>query len=358
MAIDEKTAAKLTDLLAAGEAVESLYRDLCSSFEAEKAAVSNQEQFKNLRDRWVGRKNGLLASTNDNWLKTAPREIKRDVGRLQNATKARLEASLAELKEKIDSSIDAGERLDVTLPGPAREIGARHPVRMVLEEMLYIFRGLGYSVAEGPEIESFYYNFEALGFPKDHPAVDEMDTIFVTDQMLLRTHTSPIQVRIMESRKPPLRYAVAGKVYRHDAPDSTHSPMFHQLEIFAVGENVTFRDLKGTLDHFLKKFFGPDIKTRFRPSFFPFTEPSAEVDITCIFCAGRGCRICKQTGFIEVLGCGMIDPEVFRHVGYDPDRYSGFAAGIGLDRFALLKYDIDDIQILFQGDVRFLRQFR
>jgi phenylalanyl-tRNA synthetase alpha chain len=358
MAIEEKTGVKLPDLLADGDSVESLYHDLRACFEAEKAAVKGEEQFKNLRDRWLGRKNGLLASTNDLWLKAAPRELKPDVGRLQNEIKGHIEASLAGLKEKIEAAAQLGEALDVTLPGPARQIGARHPVRMVLEEMLYIFRGLGYSVAEGPEIESFYYNFEALGFPKDHPAVDEMDTFFVTDQMLLRTHTSPIQVRVMERLKPPLRYVVAGKVYRHDAPDSTHSPMFHQLELFAVGERVTFRDLKGTLDHFLKKFFGPEIKTRFRPSFFPFTEPSAEVDITCIFCAGRGCRICKQTGFIEVLGCGMIDPEVFRHVGYDPDRYSGFAAGLGLDRFALLKYDVDDIQLLFQGDVRFLRQFR
>lgn len=358
MAIDEKTAAKLPDLLAAGESVESLFAELRSSFESEKSSVSSEEQYKSLRDRWLGRKNGLLSAANDSWLKAAPRELKRDVGRLQNEAKKQIETSLNELKGKVEAAVDAGEKLDVTLPGPTRQIGARHPVRKVLEEMLHIFRGLGYSVAEGPEIESFYYNFEALGFPEDHPAVDEMDTIFVTDKMLLRTHTSPIQVRTMERLKPPVQYAVAGKTYRHDAPDSTHSPMFHQLEIFAVGENVTMRDLKGTLDHFLRKFFGQEIKTRFRPSFFPFTEPSAEVDISCIFCAGRGCRICKQTGFIEVLGCGMIDPEVFKHVGYDADRYSGFAAGIGIDRFALLKYDIDDIQILFQGDVRFLRQFR
>jgi phenylalanyl-tRNA synthetase alpha chain len=358
MGIDEKTAAKLPDLVAAGDSVEGLYQGLGACFESEKAAVSRDEQLKALRDRWLGRKNGLLAATNDHWLKAAPRELKPQVGLLQNQIKKQIEAALDELGERMDRSPGQGEAVDVTLPGPARPIGARHPVRMVLEEMLHIFRGLGYSVAEGPEIETFYYNFEALGFPKDHPAVDEMDTIFVDDQMLLRTHTSPIQVRVMERMQPPLRYVVAGKVYRHDTPDSTHSPMFHQLELFAVGERITFRDLKGTLDHFLKQFFGPEIKTRFRPSFFPFTEPSAEVDISCIFCAGRGCRICKQAGFIEVLGCGMIDPEVFRHVGYDPDRYSGFAAGLGLDRFALLKYDIDDIQLLYQGDVRFLRQFR
>jgi phenylalanyl-tRNA synthetase alpha chain len=229
MGIEEKTAAALPELLAAGDSAESLYKGLRACFEAERAKVAGEEQFKNLRDRWLGRKNGLLASTNDAWLKAAPRELKRDVGRLQNEIKAYIETSLAALKARLDAAVDIGESLDITLPGPARQIGARHPVRMVLEEMLHIFRGLGYSVAEGSEIESFYYNFEALGFPKDHPAVDEMDTFFVTDQMLLRTHTSPIQVRVMERLKPPLRYVVAGKVYRHDAPDSTHSPMFHQL---------------------------------------------------------------------------------------------------------------------------------
>ncbi len=358
MPIEEKATRKLADLLAEGESIDSLYQALRASFDAERAAVTTLEQLKALRDRWLGRKSGLLSAANDCWLKSAPRDLKPQVGRLQNEAKRHLEEAVETAQKELARSRLVRQRLDITLPGPRRILGARHPIRMVLEEIQSIFRGLGYSVAVGPEIETFYYNFEALGFPEDHPAVEEMDTIFIEDRVLLRTHTSPIQVRVMESRKPPLRYVVAGKVYRHDAPDSTHSPMFHQIEVFAVDETITFRDLKGTLDYFLKEFFGADIKTRFRPSFFPFTEPSAEVDITCVFCAGRGCRICKQTGFIEVLGCGMIDPEVFRHVGYDAERYSGFAAGFGLDRFAQLKYDINDIQLMFQGDVRFLRQFR
>ena len=358
MSVDEKAARSLADLLAGGDEVERLYAELLSTFEEERAAVSAEEDLKKLRDRWLGRKNGLLTHTNDNWLKAAPREHKPQVGRLQNETKRHIETALEETKSRLSETQHGRERIDVTLPGPPRLVGARHPVQMVREEIEEIFHGLGYSSAEGPEIETFYYNFEALNFPPDHPAVDEMDTIFMTDGRLLRTHTSPIQIRLMERQKPPLRYVVAGKVYRHDAADSTHSPMFHQIEMFAVDRDISFCGLKGTLDYFLKEFFGPEIKTRFRPSFFPFTEPSAEVDISCIFCAGRGCRICKQSGFIEVLGCGMIDPEVLKHVGYDPEEYSGFAAGFGLDRFAQLKYDINDMQLLFQGDVRFLRQFR
>ena len=358
MSIVEKTSQKLAELLAAGESVDGLYAELCSAFDQERKAASSPEQVKSLRDRWLGRKNGFLSASNNNWLKAAPRELKPQVGRLQNETRKRLEASLEGAAKALQSAQEAAEGIDVTLPGPARSIGAPHPVRLVEERVQSIFHGLGYSVAEGPEIETFYHNFEALNFPADHPAVDEMDTIFVEDRMLLRTHTSPIQIRVMEQLKPPLRYQVYGKVYRHDTPDSTHSPMFHQMEGFAVDEKITFCDLKGTLDYFLKEFFGSDIKLRFRPSFFPFTEPSAEVDISCIFCAGRGCRICKQTGFIELLGCGMIDPAVFRHVGYDPERYSGFAFGVGLDRIAMLTYDINDIQLLFQGDVRFLRQFQ
>ena len=358
MSVEEKASCSLADLLAGGETIAGLYAELETAFDGEKSAVSSDDGLKALRDRWLGRKNGLLSSANDNWLKGAPREHKPQVGKLQNQLKRLIEEALQESKAKLRETRHVHERIDVTLPGPPRQFGARHPVQIVREEIESIFRGLGYSMAEGPEIETFFYNFEALNFPPDHPAVDEMDTIFMRDGRLLRTHTSPIQIRLMEKQKPPLRYVVAGKVYRHDAADSTHSPMFHQIEMFAVDHDISFRHLKGTLDYFLKQFFGSDIKTRFRPSFFPFTEPSAEVDISCIFCAGRGCRICKQTGFIEVLGCGMIDPEVLKHVGYDPEQVSGFAAGFGLDRFAQLKYDINDIQLLFQGDVRFLRQFR
>jgi phenylalanyl-tRNA synthetase alpha chain len=358
MGIEEKAGRPLSDLLAAGNTVEGLYRDLQAAFDAERQALRTGDDLKRFRDRWLGRKNGLVSRANENWLKTSPREHKPLVGRLQNEARRSFEEALAGARTTLADRRAQAEALDVTLPGPSRLIGARHPIQRVQREIEEIFRGLGYSIGDGPEVESYYHNFEALNFPPDHPAVDEMDTIFVEDGRLLRTHTSPMQIRIMREHQPPLRYVVSGKVYRHDTADATHSPMFNQIEIFAVDENITFRDLKGTLEYFLREFFGAEIKTRFRPSFFPFTEPSAEVDISCMACSGLGCRVCKQTGFIELLGCGMIDPEVFRSVGYDPERYTGFAAGLGLDRLAMRRYDIDDIQLFYQGDVRFLRQFR
>ena len=358
MSIEDKTARPISGLLAEGGSPEGLYAALRSGFEAERQAVSGQQQARALRDRWLGRRNGLLTAANRNWLKAAPRQLKPTVGRLQNVFRREVQAAVKDVAKAAAKPAARAPGLDVTLPGQERALGAVHPVRLALEELLDIFRPLGYSVAEGPEIESFFYNFEALNFPPDHPAVDEMDTLFLEDRVLLRTHTSPCQIRIMEAENPPLRYAIHGKVYRNDTPDATHSPMFHQLEIFAVDTNITFGDLKGTLEYFAQRFFGPQTKARFRPSYFPFTEPSAEVDITCPFCSGDGCRICKQTGFIEVLGCGMIDPNVLRYAGLDPERYQGFAAGIGVDRFAMLKYGIDDIPMMYRGDVRFLRQFR
>ena len=358
MAIEDQAKQALPDLLEAGATVENLYASITDAFQVERGAAASEDDIKALRDRWLGRKNGLLAAVNDNWLKKAPRELKPQVGRLQNETKRSFESALAKALEELAEAQLVRPAIDVTLPGPERRIGAVHPLRIVVEEICSIFKGLGYSIAEGPEIETFYYNFEALNFPPDHPAVDEMDTIFIEDKVLLRTHTSPMQIRIMESQEPPLRYLVPGKVYRHDTADATHSPMFHQIEGFAVDENITFGDLKGTLDHFAKKLFGSSIKTRFRPSFFPFTEPSAEMDVTCQGCGGSGCRVCKLTGFIEMLGCGMIDPNVFRAVDYDPERCQGFAFGLGIDRIAMRKYEINDIQLLYQGDVRFLSQFR
>ena len=358
MTLDEKVGRPLGELLAAGDSAEGLYAQLREAFEAELAAVDSVETFKRFRDRWLGRKNGLLAAANDSWLKTAPRELKPQVGKLQNETKRRFEAAEAETLERVEAAGLRREAVDVTLPGPERRLGAKHPLRLVLEECLDIFRSIGYSVAEGPEIETFFHNFEALNFPPDHPAVDEMDTLFVEDRMLLRTHTSPCQIRVMRRETPPFRYVVHGKVYRNDAPDATHSPMFHQLEVFAVSESITLGDLKGTLEYFVRGLFGESAKTRFRPSFFPFTEPSAEVDVTCPFCAGRGCRVCKNTGWIEVSGCGMIDPNVLQAAGLDPAKHQGFAAGLGLDRLTMLKYDINDISLLYNGDVRFLRQFR
>ena len=359
MSIEHKTGRLISELIGTGEVPEQLYAELRAAFEREFSAVSNPQQGQALRDRWLGRRSGLLSATNEHWLQAAPRELKPVIGKLQNLLRRDLDAAVKAAVGAAGREQAQGEPdLDTTLPAPERTPGAVHPVRLALEEVLDIFRPLGYSVAEGPEIETFFYNFEALNFPPDHPAVDEMDTLFLADGALLRTHTSPCQIRIMESHGPPLRYVVHGKVYRNDTPDATHSPMFHQLEMFAVDASITFGDLKGTLEHFVRCFFGPHTKARFRPSFFPFTEPSAEVDITCPFCTGSGCRICKQTGFIEVLGCGMIDPNVLRNAGLDPQRYQGFAAGFGLDRFAMLKYSIDDILLMYQGDSRFLRQFR
>ena len=358
MAIEDQVQQALSELLEAGATIEELYSSLGDTFERERAASGSYEDIKVLRDRWLGRKNGLLAATNQHWLKKAPRELKPKIGQLQNKIKQSFEVALAKALKELDERQLAHPPIDVTLPGPERRIGAKHPLQVTVEEICSIFSALGFSIAEGPEIETFYYNFEALNFPSDHPAVDEMDTLFIEDKVLLRTHTSPMQIRIMESQKPPLRYLVPGKVYRHDTADATHSPMFHQIEGFAVDKNITFGDLKGTLDHFAKRLFGSSIKTRFRASFFPFTEPSAEMDVTCQGCGGGGCRVCKQTGFIEMLGCGMIDPNGLKAVKYDPEQYQGFAFGLGIDRIAMRKYEINDIQLLYQGDIRFLRQFR
>ena len=264
--------------------------------------------------------------------------------------------------------------VDISLPGVRRPIGTEHPVMKTWREIVSVFQKLGYSVAEGPVVETDYYNFEALNFPPNHPARDTQDTLFIAGQqskpqrerLLLRTHTSPVQIRTMEKMRPPIRIVIPGTVHRNDPPDASHSPMFHQIEGLAVDTNITFGDLKGTLDHAMKALFGSSVKTHFRPSFFPFTEPSAELYVTCFICGGSGkrgadpCRPCKQTGWIEVLGCGMVDPNVFEFVkdnGYDPKKVSGFAFGMGVDRLALLKYGVDDLQYFFQGDVRFLQQF-
>ena len=261
--------------------------------------------------------------------------------------------------------------LDITLPGIRRPLGAEHPIIKTMNEIVSVFRNLGYSVEEGPEIETDYYNFEALNFPPNHPARDTQDTLFIAnqeskplrDRLLLRTHTSPVQIRTMEKMKPPVRVVCPGKVHRNDAPDATHSPIFHQVEGLAVDTNITFCDLKGTLDHAMKALFGSSVKTRFYPSYFPFTEPSADVQISCIFCGGTGyrdggrCPNCKASGWIELLGCGMVDPNVYRFVDYDARKVSGFAFGMGVERIAMLKYGVDDIQLFFNGDVRFLEQF-
>jgi phenylalanyl-tRNA synthetase alpha chain len=366
------TVPKLTDF--STKALEKAAGDLVAALDAESKAVGSEAEGKIFRDRWMARKNGALTLVNE-WLKAAPKASKREVGQRVNELKARVEqtveATLERVKGGASESQLAADGVDITLPGLHRAVGAEHPILKTMNEIISVFRNLGYSVEEGPEIETDYYNFEALNFPPNHPARDTQDTIFLAgqeskparDRLLLRTHTSPVQIRSMEKMKPPVRVVCPGKVHRNDAPDATHSPIFHQVEGLAVDTNITFCDLKGTLDHAMKALFGSSVKTRFYPSFFPFTEPSADVQISCIFCGGKGqrdggpCRNCKASGWIELLGCGMVDPNVYGFVDYDPKKVSGFAFGMGVERIAILKYGVDDIQLFFQGDVRFLEQF-
>ncbi len=355
-------------------ALDKAAEKVLAALDEESKAVKSQVEWKAFRDRWVARKNGLLTQINDLWLKAAPKEAKREVGQRVNELKQFIEQEIAKGREFEDAAAELAvglQRLDITLPGTRRPIGAEHPIIRTMNEIITVFRNLGYSVAEGPVIETDYYNFESLNFPPNHPARDTQDTLFIANQgskplrerLLLRTHTSPVQIRTMEKMKPPIRIVIPGKVHRNDPPDASHSPMFHQIEGLAVDTNITFGDLKGTLDHSMKALFGSSVKTSFRPSFFPFTEPSAEMLVSCFICGGSGqrgsepCRPCKQTGWIEILGCGMVDPNVYGFVNYDPRKVSGFAFGMGADRIALLKYGVDDIQLFFQGDVRFLEQF-
>jgi phenylalanyl-tRNA synthetase alpha chain len=370
------TVPKLTDYSAA--ALESAAEGLKSALREESRTVTDESQFKAFRDRWMARKNGVLSQLNEKWLKAAPKDSKPAVGQQVNEIKVHVEDVVAKAEhlqhERATASSLASGAVDITLPGIRRAIGAEHPVLRTSREIVAVFQKLGYSVAEGPVIETDYYNFEALNFPPNHPARDTQDTLFIAGQqakplrerLLLRTHTSPVQIRTMEKMRPPIRIVIPGTVHRNDPPDASHSPMFHQIEGLAVDTNITFGDLKGTLDHAMKEFFGSSVKTSFRPSFFPFTEPSAEMFVSCFICGGSGrrgpnpCRPCKQTGWIEILGCGMVDPNVFEFVkdgGYDPKKISGFAFGMGADRIALLKYGLDDLQAFFQGDVRFLEQF-
>jgi phenylalanyl-tRNA synthetase alpha chain len=290
-------------------------------------------------------------------------EDRRRVGAAANEARGKLEAAfdarLSGIRENERRAREGAERIDVTLPGRTIGVGHRHPVSRTMADIISIFQRLGFSVRGGPEIEKDYYNFEALNIPKDHPARDMQDTFYIGKpgaDLVLRTHTSPIQIRTMEATPPPVRIIAPGAVYRCDS-DVTHSPMFHQVEGFAVDESITMADLKGLLTEFCRMMFGPDLPLRFRPSFFPFTEPSAEVDIRCVICGGTGCRVCKDTGWLEILGCGMIDPAVFGFVGYDPEKYTGFAFGMGVERIAMLRHGINDIRLLFENDIRFLQQF-
>jgi phenylalanyl-tRNA synthetase alpha chain len=355
-------------------ALAPLFAELRARFAAELAGACDEASWKSLRDGWLGRKSGVLAAITDNWLKPASPELKRGLGAALNELRGHVEAGIEERRLAIEaggaSAGAARQAMDLSLPGVLRPVGSHHLIRQVLQEIEDIFVSIGFSVAEGPEIETPYYNFEALNIPEGHPVRDDMDTFYLdlpkgaATPLLLRTHTSPVQIHTMEKRQPPVRVIAPGKVYRRDNPDATHSFMFHQIEGLAVDTDITFCDFTGTIDYFVKQFFGAGVKTRFRPSYFPFTEPSVEFDASCPFCGGSGtaagggiCGKCKGAGWIELFGAGMVDPAVYGFVNYDAKRVSGFAFGIGIDRLAMLKYGIDDIQVFFQNDVRFLRQF-
>ncbi len=326
---------------------------------ADIAGARSTSDLEQIRVRVLGRSGeltGLLRA-----LGSTPAADRPRVGAEANAAKAQLEDRIAArveaLKTQEREQALAAERLDLTLPGRRVPAGAVHPITRVLDEVIEIFEGLGFSVAEGPEVESDYYNFEALNIPRDHPARDMQDTFYLSPDTLLRTHTSPVQIRAMKAQRPPVRIIMPGKVYRRDIADPTHSPMFHQVEGLAVDRHITMADLKATLELFAREMFGPRSTTRFRPSFFPFTEPSAEVDVRCFKCGGEGCRFCKQSGWLEILGSGMVHPNVLRHVGYDPEDVTGWAFGMGIERVAALKYEVDDIRLYFENDLRFLAQF-
>lgn len=329
-------------------------------FSAELAAVESLPKLGPVRDKYLSRKSGTVTLLMKE-LQSVPAELKREFGQRLNALKGEVETALdARERQLAESSLSArllADRLDVTLPGNRRPTGHLHPLTLVRSDIEDIFISMGYSVEDGPEIETTFYNFEALNIPEQHPARDAQDTFYISDTLLLRTHTSPVQIRAMQKQRPPLRIICPGKVYRRDNPDATHSPAFQQIEGLAVDERITFRDFKGTLEYFLKAFFSERTRVRFRPSYFAFTEPSAEVDISCIFCSGSGCRVCKNSGWIEVLGAGMVDPSVFSYVDYDPEKHAGFAFGLGIERFAMLKYSVSNIQYFYEGDLRLLEQF-
>ena len=326
----------------------------------EKIAQSEElQQLNDVRVAFLGKKGELTAVLKG--MKNVSPEERPMVGQMVNETRVIIEEKLEETRKKMEAL--AMERrlqkevIDVTLPARKNKVGHSHPNTIALEEVERIFVGMGYEVVEGPEVEYDYYNFEALNIPANHPAKDEQDTFYINNKIVLRTQTSPVQVRVMEKGKLPIRMIAPGRVFRSDEVDATHSPSFHQIEGLVIDKNITFADLKGTLEEFAREMFGPETKVKFRPHHFPFTEPSAEVDVTCFKCGGKGCRFCKGEGWIEILGCGMVHPHVLEMSGIDPKEYSGFAFGVGLERIALLKYEIDDMRLLYENDERFLSQF-
>ena len=362
-------------------ALDAAFSALAAEVREGASALANPDAQEAFRLHWLGRKAGRLKLISEAWLKAAPSEAKRPLGMRFNQLKSEIEAALAGPLQTAAPAADASRALDLTLPGTAPRPGTPHPLIETIHAVVKVFENLAYSVNLGPQVETDFYNFEALNFPPNHPARDTQDTLLIAhqgakpsrDRLLMRTHTSPVQIRTMVEQDPPIRIVIPGKVHRNDAADATHSPIFHQVEGLAVGTDITFSDLKGTLNHAMKALFGAAVKTRFFPSFFPFTEPSADVQISCIFCGGSGCRKCKHSGWIELLGCGMVDPAVFAAVtaerirtgreteqgrhAYDPARISGFAFGMGVERIAMILHGVADIGLFYSGDLRFLEQF-
>ena len=357
--------------------LEAAFATLAAEVDTGASALTTTEAQENFRLHWLGRKQGRLKLISDAWLKSAPTEARKPLGIRFNQLKQQIESALeAPVAAKAETGANA-QGIDITLPGTQRAPGIPHPLLKTMHEIVQVFHHLGYSTNLGPQVESDFYNFEALNFPPNHPARDTQDTLVIAaqqtrpsrDRLLMRTHTSPVQIRTMIAQAPPIRIVIPGKVHRNDAADATHSPIFHQIEGLCVDTNITFSDLKGTLDHAMKALFGSDVKTRFFPSFFPFTEPSADVQISCIFCGGKGCRKCKHSGWIELLGCGMVDPAVFAAVteerrkldpsddAYNPEKITGFAFGMGVERIAMMLHGVSDIGHFYFGDMRFLEQF-
>lgn len=325
----------------------------------ELTAAQDLKDLDAVRVKYLGKKGELTAILKQMGKLSA--EERPVIGQLANQVRAQIEERLEETKANLEAHLLdqrlATETLDVTMPGKRSVLGKKHPITIVLDELKEIFIGMGFDVAQGPEVELDYYNFEALNIPKDHPARDTQDTFYINDNVVLRTQTSPIQIRVMEKQKPPIRIIAPGRVYRSDALDATHSPLFHQVEGLVVDKNITMADLKGTLEVFVKRLYGEESVVRFRPHHFPFTEPSAELDVQCFNCHGEGCRLCKGEGWIEILGCGMVHPKVLENCGIDPEEYSGFAFGMGLERLVMRRYNIDDLRLFYENDTRFLNQF-
>ncbi len=335
--------------------LENIEKEALSALES----VETKQDLEAVRVKYLGKK-GELTAVLKQMGKLTPEE-RPVMGQLANEVRAKIEAQVAETEENIKkaelSKKLKEEKIDVTMPGKKSELGHKHPLNIVLDEVKDIFLGMGFDIATGPEVEWDYYNFEALNIPKDHPARDTQDTFYITENMLLRTQTSPVQVRVMENKKPPIRVISPGRVFRSDAVDATHSPLFHQIEGLVVDKGITMGDLKGTLEAFAKRLYGEDTKIRLRPHHFPFTEPSCEIDVTCFKCGGKGCPMCKGEGYIEILGAGMVHPKVLSGCGIDPEVYSGYAFGVGLERLVMFRFDIDDMRLLYENDMRFLGQF-